>query len=112
MSNDPLLRLAAIANNLQSLSEQASPGPWKASDGYEQSSPGNYIADRDGYIVCAEQDDTDCVLETADRDLIVAARNSIPDLVAAIVELLDSQPTKLDREEFLMKFRERQQKAP
>jgi hypothetical protein len=71
---EDMLRLEAL--------DAAVPRGWTAGAGFEQSERGNYIADEDGRIVVAEQEGTDCVLETVDRDLIVAMRNALPDLLA------------------------------
>lgn len=68
----------------------AVPKGWTAGTGYEQSERGNYIADEDGRIVAAEQDDTDCVLETQARDLMVEMRNALPELL----DLAEKMPTK------------------
>ncbi len=71
----------------------ASKGPWRAGSGYEQSDRGNYIADAIGLIVCAEQDGTDCVLRTSDRNFIARfdpkrARQYV-DLTVAVKALRD-----------------------
>jgi hypothetical protein len=69
-----------------------SPAPWTAGEGYEQSVPGNFVAASDGSIVAASQDDSDCVLRTADRDGIVAARNAGPELATFAVEFAKALP--------------------
>jgi hypothetical protein len=68
--------------------ENATPGPWETGDGYEQSSRGNYVwSVENGVIVCAEQDGTDCVLDTNDATFIAHARTDIPALLEHIAEL-------------------------
>ncbi|MBR8661184.1 hypothetical protein [Brevibacillus sp. NL20B1] len=57
----------------------ATPGPWAAEKGYEQSERGNYVySQAEGSVVCAEQDGTDCVLTDADARFIAEARTGWP----------------------------------
>ncbi|UYZ12185.1 hypothetical protein A6764_00035 [Brevibacillus sp. WF146] len=57
----------------------ATSGPWAADKGYEQSERGNYVySQADGSVVCAEQDDTDCVLTDTDARFIAEARTGWP----------------------------------
>jgi len=57
----------------------ATPGPWAADKGYEQSERGNYVySQAEGSVVCAEQDGTDCVLSNEDARFIAEARTGWP----------------------------------
>jgi hypothetical protein len=72
-------------NKIRKLLAEASPGPWATSFGYEQSERGNYVYSvANGLILCAEQDDTDCVLETEDANLIVGLRNHIEEILGKL----------------------------
>lgn len=65
------------------LCADATPGPWETGAGYEQSERGNYVrSSKTGHIVCAEQDQTDCVLRTQDAAFIAASRSALPRLLA------------------------------
>jgi hypothetical protein len=75
----------------------ATPGPWGTGDGYEQSSRGNYVwSVENGVIVCAEQDGTDCVLDTNDATFIAYARTDIPALLEHI-EALEAENHRYKR---------------
>lgn len=79
MTEQELEKIEARAN-------AATPGPWGTGTGYEQSKRGNYV--HDGHrIVCAEQDETDCVLATEDAEFIAHARADVPALVAEVRRL-------------------------
>ena len=68
--------------------EAATKGPWYRGEGYEQSKRGNYVAsESNGLIICAEQDDTDCVLSTEDAEFIAKAREDVPALLAEVERL-------------------------
>jgi hypothetical protein len=73
---------------LRSVTDAASPAPWKVGTGYEQSLPGTYVHDgaRPSGIVAAEQDDTDCVLSACDARFMAMARNVLPWLLAKLLE--------------------------
>ena len=73
---EDMLRLEAL--------DAVVPRGWTPGAGFEQSERGNYIADEGGRIVVAEQDDTDCVLETTTRDLMVEMRNALPGLLGRL----------------------------
>lgn len=69
--------------------EKATEGPWYAGTEYEQSRRGNFVASKEnGHIVVAEQDYTDCVLETEDAEFIANAREDIPYLLSEIERLI------------------------
>jgi hypothetical protein len=71
--------------------EAATAGPWYCGTEYEQSKRGNYVASKaTGGIVAAEQDGTDCELETHDAEFIAHAREDVPDLLAEIERLRDA----------------------
>lgn len=80
-------------DELMRLHDAASPGPWKTfvgnfdSDGYSMVIR-PYI-EADGKITFVSNDDTDYGYDENDAAYIVAACNSIPDLVARIRELED-----------------------
>lgn len=73
-------------NAIDARANAATPGKWKTGTGYEQSKRGNYVCGH-GRIVCAEQDDTDCVLSDEDAAFIAAARADVPALVAEVRRL-------------------------
>jgi hypothetical protein len=68
--------------------EHASPGPWIEGDSYEQSSPGFYVCDARGRIVCASQDGTDCPLRSEDAHFIAHAPGDIKYLLDMIEQLV------------------------
>lgn len=70
---------------IRAILECVTPGPWAIGSGYEQSVPGNYVYSvKTREIVCAEQDDTDCVLKQMDALFIAECRNIIGDLIGEI----------------------------
>jgi hypothetical protein len=68
--------------------DTATKGPWYTGEGYEQSNRGNYVASKaNGGIIAAEQDGTDCVLDTNDATFIAHARQDVPALLAEVERL-------------------------
>lgn len=78
----------AQIEDIRKRAEAATPGPWGTGIEYEQSSRGNYVySEKNLMIVCAEQDNTDCQLETEDATFIANARQDIPVLLDYIAQL-------------------------
>lgn len=87
-----------LLGDMERPDDRPSPRPWRLGRGYEQQTPGTYIASAEGGIVYA--DDEDALvgenLSVADAELVVRAVNAAEDPAPAVAELRDALRRAID----------------